>query len=659
MTPGKYGGKIHPYTLGVLLGDGSTTIPKSISVTTDDQEIFDHIVADGYDVQWRNRYVNKTPSFGFRHCPELHEYLKQHHLNCRAETKYIPNGYKFAPQDVRLAILQGLMDTDGYADNRGHCEFCSVSQQLAEDVQWLVRSLGGKATIREKEAFCTFEDGRRVQGQNAFIVYIQSKDNSTLFRLTRKKERCLGKPYNGGVSELCRRIISIEPCGEEECQCILLDDPRHLYVTKDFVVTHNTHVLRLKALGGALKYAKIRILIIRREYPELEQTVILPMRTMVPQEIASYNATMHMFFFVNGSTIKFGHYGSGDDLEYQGQEYDWIFIDEATQFTEAQFRTLGACLRGSTKIPRRMYLTCNPGGVGHLWVKRLFVEREYRDGENPKDYTFIPATVEDNPQLMENSPDYINMLDLQPDDVKRAWRYGDWDALAGTFFPEFRKETHVITPFVRVPTEWKKYRAFDYGLDMFACLWIAQDFEGRSYVYREVQQKNLIVSDAAKLMLDLTPEREHIEFTIAPPDMWNRQKDSGRNMADLYAENGVGILRASNNRIQGWMAVKEMLKPMRSDKDKPGLLVTEDCVGLIRNLPAIQHDDKNPSDCATEPHDITHITDACRYYCVTRTLGAEMDVTRNDDSFDIADKDYDEEMTGGDIDDSYLTYGGE
>lgn len=159
-----------------------------------------------------------------------------------------------------------------------------------------------------------------------------------------------------------------------------------------------THVLRVKAFGGALTYPGIRILIVRREYPELEQNIILPMRKMIPLEIGTYSGTMRMIFFANGSIIKFGHFGSGDELEYQGQEYDWIFMEEATQFTESQFRTLGACLRGATKIPRRMYLTCNPGGIGHLWVKRLFIDREYQDGEKASDYTFIPATVEDNPQ---------------------------------------------------------------------------------------------------------------------------------------------------------------------------------------------------------------------------------------------------------------------
>ena len=161
-----------------------------------------------------------------------------------------------------------------------------------------------------------------------------------------------------------------------------------------------THVLLRKAAGGALTYPGIKILIVRQEYPELEQNIILPMQKLIPPEVGSYNGSMRMMFFCNGSIIKFGHYGAGDDQEYQGLEFDWIFMEEATQFTEGQFRTLGACLRGSTKVPRRMYLTCNPGGIGHLWGKAAVrVVREYREGEKAKDYTFIPATVDDNPRF--------------------------------------------------------------------------------------------------------------------------------------------------------------------------------------------------------------------------------------------------------------------
>lgn len=420
-----------------------------------------------------------------------------------------------------------------------------------------------------------------------------------------------------------------------------------------------THVLRWKAAGGALAYPGIRILIVRREYPELEQTVIIPMRKMIPAEVAVYNGTMHMMSFVNGSIIKFGHYGAGDELEYQGQEYDWIFMDEATQFTEYQFRVLGACLRGAARIPRRMYLTCNPGGIGHFWVKRLFVTRSYREGEQAEDYTFIQATVYDNPHLLESSPEYVQQLELLPDDVRAAWLNGDWDAMSGTFFPEVRRDTHVVPDFWRIPAEWRKYRAFDYGLDMLACLWIAVDFEGRCYVYREIQRSGLIVSEAARLMLDLTPPGEHIDATLAPPDMWNRQKDSGKSMAELFMENGVGIIRSSSSRVQGWMALKELLKPMRSPEDRPGLVFCEGCPRIFSDMQSIQHDEKKPEDCAVEPHDITHGPDALRYFAVTRMIVPERAAVQEaPEPGGDAVVEYDESMTGGEAGDGYINYGG-
>lgn len=408
-----------------------------------------------------------------------------------------------------------------------------------------------------------------------------------------------------------------------------------------------THVSRIKALGGALTYPGLRILFVRREYPELEQTVILPLRGIIPKELAAYNGSSRMFTFLNGSVLKFGHFGPRDADEYQGQEWDWIFLDEATQFTEEQFRILGACLRGGSPFPRRMYLTCNPGGVGHQWVKRLFVDRSYRDGERAEDYTFIPATVEDNPQLLEASPEYVQMLDLLPEDVRRAWRYGDWDALAGAFFPEFHRTTHVIPDLRKLPPGWRLYRAFDYGLDMLACLWVARDPQGRHYVYREIQRSGLVVSEAAALMLRLTPAEEPIQATFAPPDLWARQKDSGRTMAELFAENGLPLIRAGNDRKSGWMGVKELLRPLGP---RPRLLICQSCGGLIHGLSAIQHDEADPGDCATVPHDITHICDALRYYAVSRTLPGQRRLPEEDEVDEDEDRgllDYGMNATGG------------
>ena len=420
--------------------------------------------------------------------------------------------------------------------------------------------------------------------------------------------------------------------------------------------------VRVKAGAGALHYAGIKILILRRTYPELENTIIMPMlellnsATMAGEpagdRLYAYNATMRTMFFTNGSMIKFGHLQSANAIgEYQGQEYDWIFLDEATHFTEWEFRTLAATLRGVNRIPKRMYLTCNPGGVGHQWVKRLFVSREYEGMEDPDDYVFIPATVEDNKVLMESSPDYLQMLDLLPDDIRAAHRYGDWDALAGQYFSEFKRETHVVEPFP-IPKEWPRYRCFDYGLDLFACYWFAVDFDGRVWVYREYCESGQIVSDAAAAMRALTPADEYVQYTVAPPDMWSTQKDTGRTMAEVFTLNGIGLVKASNARIQGWLVLKEFLK-LRPD-GRPGLLVTKECPRLIKDLPALQHDDKNPSDCAKEPHDITHAPDAIRYGLIYRTMGAEHAPAPPDEDEGL--EDYDDAMTGGEADGSYLAY---
>lgn len=366
---------------------------------------------------------------------------------------------------------------------------------------------------------------------------------------------------------------------------------------------------RTKALGGALEYEGIQILFVRRRYEDLENSVIQPMLKAlqpVPNNRYNYNVQKHLLSFSNGSTIKFGNmdgYNAAVGGKYQGQEYDWVFIEEATQFTEQEFRGIAACCRGATPFPKRVYLTCNPGGIGHQWVKRIFITRDFLDNENPDDYLFIKATAEDNKDLLAGSPDYLNMLDLLPEDVRRAHRYGDWDALAGGYFPEFTIKTHVVQPF-KIPDAWPKYRAFDYGLDMFACLWFAVDFNGRYYVYREYSESKLIVSQAALAAQVATPPDERIEYTVAPPDMWSTQKDTGKTMAALFAESGLPVLRANNSRVQGWLAVKEMFRVMPDGK--PQMLVFNTCKGLIDDVMAIQHDEKNPSDCAKQPHEITH-----------------------------------------------------
>ena len=407
-----------------------------------------------------------------------------------------------------------------------------------------------------------------------------------------------------------------------------------------------------KSVGGCLRYPGLRVLIVRRRYEDLENSVIEPICKLVDKDVAVFHASKRVLEFCNGSYIRFGNMESYDSAvagKYQGQEYDWIFLEEATQFTEQEFRGLAACCRGASKFPKRVYMTANPGGVGHNWVKRLFIERDFLPMENPEDYRFIKATVEDNVDLLEGSPDYVNALELLPEDIRRAHRYGDWDALSGGYFPEFSRRTHVVADFP-VPKGWTKYRAFDYGLDLFACLWIAVDYNGRYYVYREFAESGLIVSQAARAALAVTTDKEKISYTIAPPDMWSTQKDTGKTMAQVFLENGLDLVRANNSRVQGWMALKELMKPMADGR--PGLLVFESCRGLIDDLMAIQHDEKNPSDCAKHPHEVTHRPDALRYFAQLRTLKPELPAQEEEDL--PRKTGYESYMTGGGVTESYL-----
>lgn len=376
--------------------------------------------------------------------------------------------------------------------------------------------------------------------------------------------------------------------------------------------------VRHKGILLALNYAGIMILLLRRTYPDLYQNHIRELSKMLAGT-ARYVDKTKEFQFPNGSVIKLGYCQSESDvLQYQGQEYDVIFLDEATQFTEYQFETLTACLRGANDFPKRMYLTCNPGGIGHEWVKRLFVSKKYRQNENPGNYMFIPATVFDNRALLEKDPGYIDMLNNLSDGLRQAWRDGNWDMLAGQYFCEFDRNVHVVEPFA-IPDHWRRFRAIDYGLDCLACVWVAVDERGSYFVYREYADPDKIISSGAKDILSLS-EGERIDYTAAPPDLWARSQESAKDKADLFLENGLPLLKTGSDREAGWLALKDMLKVTEGINGKDSRLkIFSSCERLIECLPALQRDAKKPTDCMTEPHDITHLPDALRYFAVQYT----------------------------------------
>lgn len=372
--------------------------------------------------------------------------------------------------------------------------------------------------------------------------------------------------------------------------------------------------LRMKLVLLCLKYAGIRTLLIRRSYPELRENHIRPLMKILGREtvLADYSERDKCFSFLNGSLLKLGYLSDdGDLLQYQGQEFDVIAIDEATQFDENMFQILTASLRGVNDFPKRMYLTCNPGGVGHGWVKRLFIDRQYRRGENGEDYVFIPAGVYDNEALMKYDPGYVRRLENLPEDLRAAWLHGSWEVFSGQFFSEFDPSKHVLENF-SLPEDASRYCAVDYGLDMLAALFIAVCADGRAYVYDEIYESGLIVSAAAERIRAKLTEGMTV---IAPADLWSRSKDSGRTTAELFAEGGVYFTRLVPERVAGWLSLKEWLS---EENGIPRLRILRRCENLIRCLPLLLYDGKNRSDAATSPHEITHAPDALRYFASFR-----------------------------------------
>lgn len=395
--------------------------------------------------------------------------------------------------------------------------------------------------------------------------------------------------------------------------------------------------VRSKAVLLCFNYPGIQILLLRRTLKDLRDNHVVPLQKMLKTEskdkLAIYKVQEKEFLFPNGSRLVLGYCDNESDvLQYQGQAYDVIFLEEATQFTEFQYQTLTESNRSSglckKEFKPRMYFTCNPGGVGHIWFKRLFIDRNYQNKEKPEDYMFIQSLVYENKFLMEHDPDYVRVLENLPEDRKKAMLYGDWNVFEGQYFGEFRSDIHVIEPF-EIPSHWKRYISMDYGLDMLAVLWTARDTEGNSYVYKELHESNLIISEAAKRIKEVN-NGEKYEYIYAPRDLWNRRQETGKSVADIFYENGLDLTKTSVDRVDGWFATKEWLHIVTTrdietveEKQDSKLKIFKNCRTLINYLPQLQTDEKNPNDVATEPHYLTHVADALRYFCVNFTSPAQ------------------------------------
>ena len=434
--------------------------------------------------------------------------------------------------------------------------------------------------------------------------------------------------------------------------------------------------VRVKAALLCLRFAGIKVMIIRKTYPELQENHILPLCQMLrcnhpdaAQRLAEYNDSKKHIMFPNGSRIIFRYCEKDKDADrFQGTEVDVLFVDEATHQSEGRMEKLTACVRGVNGFPKRIYYTCNPGGEGHGWVKRLFIDRVYRDAEDPEDYAFIQSRVTDNKALLQSDPDYLKKLQALPPKLRKAWLDGDWNIFEGQFFEDFRmypdavlcekagitpeealeqrRFTHVIKPFDLNRGDckgWSIMRSYDFGYAKpFSCAWWAMDYDGRLYRILEYYG---CVSNSPNEGIKLAPEAQFkrikelenthpwlkgrkIVNSVADPAIWDASR--GESIADTAARQGVYFTPGDNKRVPGWM---QMHYRMQFDEyGYPRLYIFDNCKAFIRTIPQLIYSDTRPEDLDTALED--HVADETRYMCMSRPVSpiikAEDEIPLND-----------------------------
>lgn len=243
---------IPPYLVGLLLGDGGMSHHASVYLTTADDEILESagtMVPEGVSLVKNSKYTYRfTGNRG-----EFTRMISDIGLSgTDSFTKFIPEVYRFASVEDRISLLQGLIDTDGYVmPGSGNVFYYTVSDQLAEDVVFLVKSLGG--VVKRSVKIPTYKyKGEKKTGAPCHVLGIGVPNDILPCRLARK--RSLLKPRT--KYPVARYMDRVEYVGKKQAQCILIDAPDHLYVTNDFVLTHNT------VIAAAALAANIPVLIV-------------------------------------------------------------------------------------------------------------------------------------------------------------------------------------------------------------------------------------------------------------------------------------------------------------------------------------------------------------------------------------------------------------
>jgi hypothetical protein len=380
------------------------------------------------------------------------------------------------------------------------------------------------------------------------------------------------------------------------------------------------------------------------DYPALKDRHLGKIKFEFPDWLGVYSGQDHNFILKKD-------YGSGvlafrnlDDVsKYQSAEFAAEGVDELTKNTEETFLFLRTRLRwpGIPTIDTKFLAGTNPGGIGHGWVKKKWILKEFESNEKEKDlFCFIPAKAIDNPHLDKG---YYDSLESLPEQLRKAFLEGDWDIFKGQYFSEWRKDIHTCRAF-EISADWVKFICIDYGYAKpSAAYWCAISPDGIVYVYRELYKTGLTYSALTKEIIAMTPKNEDIKYWVIDPSAWikGKEKDteaiSGADiMESVYKDTTkktLMLMRGNNDRINGWRTVREYLKPIMTQGDKiiAKLQVFDNCSDFIRTFPSLVFDTIRVEDVDSDGED--HAGDAIRYGLMSKPIPSKTQEQVLDDFF--------------------------
>lgn len=404
-----------------------------------------------------------------------------------------------------------------------------------------------------------------------------------------------------------------------------------------------SYALLADAAAGFV-HPQFRGLLVRRTNDELRE-LIQKSQELYPKAFpgAKWSKQASEWVMPNGSRLWMSYLERDDDvMRYHGQSFTWIGFDELTQWpTPFAWNFLSSRLRTTAPdLPLYQRASTNPGSVGHLWVKKMFIDpapwgqafwaTDIDTGETlvyPPDHSkagqplfkrrFIPGRLADNPYLAADGQYEMQLLSL-PEIQRKQLLYGDWDVAVGAAFPEWNRKHHVIEPF-DIPRDWVKFRACDYGYgSKAAVLWFAVSPNDQLIVYRELYVSKVLARDLSYMVQNLEREDGTIYYGVLDSSLWAKRGDAGPSLAEQMiaagskwrpSDRSKGSRIAGKNEIHSRLAIDEYT-------DMPGLVFFNTCTESIAQLPTIPLDKDNPEDVDTKAED--HIYDALRYGIMTR-----------------------------------------